>query len=130
MLRTLLSDANDVAGTLAERGPQVNALLVDGNALLGELDRRQAALGEVITNISALSTQLSGLVHDNEAQLQPVLGKLDTVVGILQNNKDNLSQGIDGLGTYVARSVTPWPAAPPSTTPTSRTWCRRNTPNR
>ncbi len=101
MLRTLLSDANDVAGTLAERGPQVNALLVDGNALLGELDRRQAALGEVITNISALSTQLSGLVHDNEAQLQPVLGKLDTVGGILQNNKDNLSQGIDGLGTYV-----------------------------
>ncbi|MET0996429.1 MAG: mammalian cell entry protein, partial [Mycobacterium sp.] len=42
-----------------------------------------------------------GLVHDNEAQLQPFLGKLDTVVGILQNNKDNLSQGIDGLGTYV-----------------------------
>ncbi|MDV6274945.1 MCE family protein [Rhodococcus erythropolis] len=101
MLRGLLSDANDVAGTLAERGPQVNALLVDGNALLGELDRRQAALGEVITNISALSIELSGLVHDNEAQLKPVLVKLDTVVGILQNNKDNLSQGIDGLGTYV-----------------------------
>lgn len=100
-LRALLADANEVAGVLAERGPQVNTLLVEGNELLGELARRQAALGEVITNISAVSEQLSGLVHDNEAQLNPVLVKLNTVVGILQKNKDNLAQGIDGLGTYV-----------------------------
>ncbi|MGW0175088.1 MCE family protein [Rhodococcus sp. NPDC003322] len=100
-LRALLSDADNVAGILAERGPQVDSLLVDGNALLGELDRRQAALSEVITNVSAVSTQLSGLVHDNEAQMAPVLDKLNTVVGILQKNRDNMSQGIDGLGTYV-----------------------------
>ncbi|KJF19707.1 UNVERIFIED_ORG: phospholipid/cholesterol/gamma-HCH transport system substrate-binding protein [Nocardia globerula] len=100
-LKLLLADANNVAGLLADRGPQVNALLVDGDALLGELVRRQDALGNVITDISAVSTQLSGLVHDNEAQLGPVLNKLDTVLGILQKNKDNLAQGIDGLGTYV-----------------------------
>ena len=94
MLRTLLSDANDVAGTLAERGPQVNALLVDGNALLGELDRRQAALGgSDHEHLGVVDPAERDLVHDNEAQLQPVLGKLDTVVGILQNNKDNLSSG-------------------------------------
>ncbi|MFF0814177.1 MCE family protein [Rhodococcus sp. NPDC003318] len=101
MLRDLLSDANSVAGILADRGPEVDALLVDGNALLGELGRRQAALGEVVTNVSAMSRQLSGLVHDNEAQLAPVLAKLDTVLGVLQRNRDNLAQGIDGLGTYV-----------------------------
>ncbi|MFE3292210.1 MCE family protein [Rhodococcus sp. NPDC059234] len=100
-LRALLADANKVAGVLAERGPQVNSLLVDGNALLGELARRQGALSEVIANVSAVSTQLSGLVHDNEAQLTPALDKLNTVVGILQKNRDNLAQGIDGLGTYV-----------------------------
>lgn len=101
MLRDLLSDANSVAGILADRGPQVNALLVDGNALLGELSRRQAALSEVVTTISAVSRQLSGLVHDNEAQFAPVLAKLDTVLAVLQRNRDNLAQGVDGLGTYV-----------------------------
>lgn len=100
-LKLLLADANNVAGLLAERGPQVNALLVDGNDLLGELASRSEALTDIITNISAASTELSGLVHDNEAQLGPVLSKLDTVLGILQANKDNLAQGIDGLGTYV-----------------------------
>ncbi|MFD4182858.1 MCE family protein, partial [Rhodococcus sp. NPDC058514] len=100
-LRVLLADANNVAGLLAERGPQVNALLVDGNALLGELVRREGALSEVISNVSAVSTQLSGLVRENEAQMGPTLDKLNTVVGILQKNRDNLAQGIDGLGTYV-----------------------------
>lgn len=101
MLRDLLADANNVAGILAERGPQVNALLVDGNALLGELDRHRVALSDVITNVSAVSQQLSGFVRDNEAEFGPVLQKLDTVVGVLQRNRDNIAQGIDGLGTYV-----------------------------
>ncbi|MFD4292822.1 MCE family protein [Rhodococcus sp. NPDC058505] len=100
-LRALLADADRVAGILAERGPQVNSLLVDGNALLGELTRRQAALAELLDNVSAVSTQLSGFVHDNEAQLTPVLDKLNTVVGVLQRNKDSMATGIDGLGTYV-----------------------------
>lgn len=100
-LRALLADANGVAGILADRAPQVNSLLVDGNALLGELDLHRAALSEVITQVSAVSRQLSGLVHDNEAELAPTLAELDTVLAVLQRNRDNIAQGIDGLGTYV-----------------------------
>lgn len=99
-LLTLLREANSVSKTLGARGSRVNALLVDGNDLVGELNARKMALSQLISNVDAVATQLSGLVHDNEAQMGPVLTKLNTVVSILQKNRDNISTGLDGLGTY------------------------------
>ncbi|MBJ8340350.1 MCE family protein [Antrihabitans sp. YC3-6] len=99
-LRELLTKAKGVTQVLADRGEQVNALLVDGNQLLGELDLRRTAISELITNISAVSQQLSGLVADNEAQMKPTLDKLNSVLALLQQNKDNLAQALEGLGPY------------------------------
>lgn len=99
-LRELLTKAKGVTQVLADRGEQVNALLVDGNQLLGELDLRRTAISELITNISAVSQQLTGLVADNEAQMKPTLDKLNSVLALLQQNKDNLAQALEGLGPY------------------------------
>ncbi|WP_137723256.1 MCE family protein [Prescottella subtropica] len=103
-LKDLLARAESVTGILADRSDQINALMVDGNQLLGELDRRRNAISELITNISAVSRQLTGLVQDNEQQMKPTLDKLNSVVANLQDNKDNISRALDGLGPY-ARSL-------------------------
>ncbi|WP_024802898.1 MCE family protein [Nocardia sp. BMG51109] len=100
-LRGLLSGAQKVTAALAERGPQVNSLLLDGNSLLGELQSRSQALGGLITGINQLSQQLSGLVHDNDAELAPALDKLGQVLTVLNKNHDNVSQSIQGLSKYI-----------------------------
>ncbi|UGT71475.1 MCE family protein [Nocardia gipuzkoensis] len=101
-LTDLLKRAQNVTKILADRGNQINALLLDGNELLGELDRRRTALGQLIVYVNGLAQQLSGLVADNEAQLRPALDKLNSVVALLQRNKQNLADALDGLGPFAA----------------------------
>lgn len=103
-LKDLLGRAEDVTKILADRSDQINALLVDGNQLLGELDRRRNAISELITNVSTVSQQLTGLVQDNEQQMKPTLDKLNSVVANLQGNRDNITRALDGLAPY-ARSL-------------------------
>ncbi|WP_459549054.1 MCE family protein [Nocardia sp. X0981] len=101
-LSDLLTRAQNVTKILADRADAINALLVDGNQLLGELDRRRTAISQMIVYVNSLAQQLSGLVHDNEAQLQPALDKLNSVLELLQNNRDNITAALDGLGPFAA----------------------------
>jgi phospholipid/cholesterol/gamma-HCH transport system substrate-binding protein len=101
-LSDLLTRAQDVTKILADRSDAINALLVDGNQLLGELDRRRTAISQMIVYVNALAQQLSGLVHDNEAQLKPALDKLNTVLDLLERNRDNINGALDGLGPFAA----------------------------
>ncbi|WP_433621242.1 MCE family protein [Nocardia sp. CA-120079] len=100
-LRSLLGSAEQVTSALAKRGPQLNSLVLDGNSLLGELQARSGALGGLITGIDQLSRQLSGLVHDTDADLAPALDKLGQVLTVLNNNRDNVAKSIQGLSTYI-----------------------------
>ncbi|QNG17531.1 MCE family protein [Rhodococcus triatomae] len=102
-LQQLLARAESVTGILAERSDQINALILDGNELFGELDRRRTAISELIVNVSAVSRQLSGLVQDNQEQMKPTLDSLNSVVSILQENNDNISQALDGLAPYATQ---------------------------
>lgn len=101
-LSELLKRAQDVTKLLADRGSQINALLLDGNSLLGELDRRRAALSQLIVAVNGVATQLTGLVADNEKQLEPALAKLNSVLDLLQRNRDNIAKALDGLGPFAA----------------------------
>ncbi|WP_028476236.1 MCE family protein [Nocardia sp. CNY236] len=102
MLLELLKRAQNVTKLLADRGNEINALLLDGNQLLGELDRRRAALGQLIVYVNGLAQQLSGLVADNEAQLKPVLDEVNSVLALLQRNEQNIADALDGLGPFAA----------------------------
>lgn len=99
-LRALLAHAEQVTTVLAERGDAIDALIVDADRILGELHRRRAALDTLFANVDALSIQISNLVADNEAQLEPTLGKLNAVLGILERNRDNIALAIERLGPY------------------------------
>ncbi|MCU1647878.1 MAG: mammalian cell entry protein [Nocardia sp.] len=101
-LTELLSHAQNVTKVLGDRATQINSLLVDGNSLLGELDARRAALSQLIVYVNGLAQQLSGFVNDNEAQLKPTLDKLNSVLTLLQNNKDNIGKALTELGPFEA----------------------------
>ncbi|GAA3701253.1 MCE family protein [Gordonia hankookensis] len=99
-LRGLLGKANQVTKIVGDRSEQINRLLLDANSLFGELQMRQAAIAQLISGTRDVSMQISGFIKDNNAQLAPVLTKLDGVLKILTDNESSLKAAIDELGPY------------------------------
>jgi phospholipid/cholesterol/gamma-HCH transport system substrate-binding protein len=93
-LRNLLANANKVTGVLSERADQVVSLIANTNALLAQLQTESTALDRLSNSISALSKQLSGFVADNRVQLRPALDKLNGVLTILDNHKEQIRKAL------------------------------------
>lgn len=99
-LRNLLAKANKVTAVLAERTDQIVSLIADTDALLAQLRTESHALDQISTNVSALSTQLSGFVAENRAQLRPALDKLNGVLTIVDNRKERVQETLKRLTGY------------------------------
>jgi phospholipid/cholesterol/gamma-HCH transport system substrate-binding protein len=99
-LRTLLANANKVTGVLAKRSDQIASLVANANALLSELLAQRTSVDALMNNLTAVSRQLSGLVADNRTQLKPALDKLNGVLGILDNRKQELQKTLGLLRRY------------------------------
>jgi len=99
-LRNLLANANKVTTVLAKRSDQIAALVVNTNALLSELVAQRNSVDALMGNLRAASTQLSGLVADNRTQLKPMLDKLNGVLAILDNRKQELQRTLYLLRRY------------------------------
>ncbi|GAA5056049.1 MCE family protein [Nocardia callitridis] len=100
-LRDLLDHARRVTDVLAQRSGQLDTLVRDANTVLGELQARRDAVSTLFANVSALATQLGGLVRDNEQRLAPTLAQVDGVLDILRRNSDNIAEAIGRLGPYM-----------------------------
>ena len=99
-LKQLLNNTSGVSRTVAERNDQFQKLLHDGNLLLKELQARRVAIHQLLQGTQALSTQLSGMVDENRAQLGPTLQQLDQVTKLLQKNQANLDHSIRSYAPF------------------------------
>lgn len=100
-LSQLLSNTRQISQTLADRDAELTKLLTDGNKLLDEIGNREKAISTLLTGSQELSTQLQGLISDNDNQLTPVLGSLDQLTSMLQRNQDALAEGIKRFAPYI-----------------------------
>ena len=100
-LAQLLANTKTISQTLADRDAELTKLLTDGNQLLDEIVQREQAITTLLTGAQQLSTQLQGLVDDNNGQLGPVLKSLDQLTGMLQRNQDALAEGIARFAPYI-----------------------------
>jgi phospholipid/cholesterol/gamma-HCH transport system substrate-binding protein len=99
-LRRLLHNANSVTTVLAKRSDQIAQLVVDSNALLDEVLAQRNSVDALMTNLTAVSHQISGLVADNRTQLKPAVDKLNGVLSILDNRKQELQRTLYLLRRY------------------------------
>jgi phospholipid/cholesterol/gamma-HCH transport system substrate-binding protein len=99
-LRSLLADANKVTAVLGKRSDQIASLVVNTNALLSEILSQQDSVDALMNNLTAVSAQISGLVADNRATLKPALDKVNGVLGILDNRKQELQRTLYLLRRY------------------------------
>ena len=99
-LRSLLADANKVTAVLGKRSDQIAGLVVNTNALLGEILSQRDSVDALMNNLTAVSAQISGLVADNRTTLKPALDKVNGVLGILDNRKQELQRTLYLLRRY------------------------------
>jgi phospholipid/cholesterol/gamma-HCH transport system substrate-binding protein len=96
----LLKHTADVTTILSQRSDQVNTMILNANDLTGVLAQRRHAIIELLAGTSALAQNLAGLIADNESELAPTLDKLNAVTGVLVKNRDNLAKALPGLAKY------------------------------
>jgi phospholipid/cholesterol/gamma-HCH transport system substrate-binding protein len=99
-LGDLFKSASDVSGILSERSRQVDKLILDSDDLLQVLVMRRQEIVDLLANTSVVAKQLTGLVHDNESKLAPTLEKLNSVLAMLEKNRDNISKALPGLAKF------------------------------
>ena len=99
-LQELLRRSHSVTALLADRRGDLVTLMQEGDLLLQELTRRREAIHALLVNTSNLAEQLTGLVNDNQAQLEPALRQLRDVLSVLQKKEKQLGATISALGPY------------------------------
>ncbi|MCM2420550.1 MCE family protein [Streptomyces sp. RKAG293] len=99
-LAELLAGSKQITGTLAGQQSRFEKLITDGNLLLGELQKRRDAIHGLLTGTQDLGTQLTGLVEDNNKQLEPTLSALGRVTTVLLKNQKSLDAALAAIGPY------------------------------
>lgn len=97
-LRELLGHSSNVTKVLASRSSEINQIIDDGNLVLQEVQQRRAVIHQLLINTVVLSQQVSGLIQDNQATLQPLLNHLGNVETLLLRNQQNLDRSLSLLG--------------------------------
>ena len=79
---------------------QIAGLVADSNALLAALLDERDSLDALMNNLTAVSHQISGLVNDNRTQLKPALDKLNGVLEVLDNHRQDLQRSFNKFRRY------------------------------
>ncbi|GAC68184.1 MCE family protein [Gordonia soli] len=96
-VRELLTATSDVSKIIAGRAGRINTMILNANMLLDVLVQRRQAIASLLANTSAVADQLTKLVADNEKQLAPTLTALNSVLAMLERNRDNIGKALPGL---------------------------------
>lgn len=99
-LRSLLGNANKVSTVLGKRSQQIAGLVANSNALLAALLDERDSLDALMNHLTEVSHQISGLVNDNRTQLKPALDKLNGVLEILDNRKEDIQKTLPKFKRY------------------------------
>lgn len=99
-LGELFGSGRDVTEILAARSAQISTLILNANDLVGMLNDRRTAIVELLAHTSAVAREVSGLVADNERELAPTLDKLNSVLAMLERQRDNIALALPRLAKY------------------------------
>ena len=93
-LNTLLGNLKKVSGVLAQHDQDIVTLMKDSDVLLRAVVARREAVHRLLVSTSKLSTELTALVQQSRADLNPALSNLKSVVDVLRKNQNNLDNSL------------------------------------
>lgn len=101
-LEELLDHADTTTNVLDQRRGDVVKLIKASNLLLGELQRRKAAVHALLVDTTALGQELRGVVDDNQETLTPALRRLERVTRLLAGHQRDLRAVVRNSHNYIA----------------------------
>ncbi|MEO6510987.1 MAG: MCE family protein [Nocardioides sp.] len=91
---TLLGNLQNVSEVIDARDQDIVGLMRDSDVLFRALVKRRASVHRLLVSTSTLSTELTALVRQSRADLQPALSHLQSVVEVLNKNEDNIDNSL------------------------------------
>ncbi|GAA1956907.1 MCE family protein [Nocardioides panacihumi] len=91
---TLLTNLKRVSTVLDQRDGDIVGLMKDSDVLFRALVQRRQSVHQLLVSTSTLSTELSALIRQSRADLKPALTSLQSVLGVLTKNEDNLDNSL------------------------------------
>ncbi|HEU0131569.1 MAG TPA: MlaD family protein [Mycobacteriales bacterium] len=99
-LAELLAGTKRVTAALAARDSELTKLIGDADLVMQVILQRRQAIAALLSDTAKLAAQLTSLVRDNRAQLDPLLDNLHSVIGVLKANLGNLDKVVASLGPF------------------------------
>ncbi|WP_164512426.1 MlaD family protein [Nocardioides baekrokdamisoli] len=109
----LLTAASAVTKELKDNSGNLTVLMQQANLVLTEINSRQDAIKQLLSQSVTLATMVSSLIQNSRADLKPALTSLDAVIQTLNSQSKQLQAGFDLLAPsvrYVANAAGngPW----------------------
>ncbi len=95
----LLSVSRQVTGDLARNSEEILDLLKQSKLVLEELTRRRDAIHAMLIDSRRLAAEISGVLADNEKQLDPLMKDFSAALANLRKQEKKVTASINGLGT-------------------------------
>lgn len=93
-INSLLQNLERVSSVLDARDEDIIALMDDADVLFRALLQRREAVHNLLVSTSTLSKELTALVRETKADLNPALEHLASVVDVINKNEDNLDNAL------------------------------------
>lgn len=99
-VQKLLAATKDTSKILADRNEEFVRLIAGAGQLLDELNNRQQAISALLASTTSLGDSLTGIVRDNEEQIEPALDALKGVNELLQRQNQNIRESLKYLAPF------------------------------
>lgn len=99
-LRELLSSTKTVTAALAARDSELTRLIADADLIMEVVLQRRQAISALLRDTSILAKELTSLVRDNRATIDPLLDNLHSVVSVLHGNLKSIDATVKALGPF------------------------------
>jgi phospholipid/cholesterol/gamma-HCH transport system substrate-binding protein len=99
-VQQILDAATTLTDTLNAKSTALVHLLTQSDAFLALLQQRHDVVARLLRDTATLGAELSKIVKDNSAQLEPMLANLRTVTDVLARQKAQLQQAVINLGEF------------------------------
>lgn len=99
-VQKLLGATKKTSKILSDRNQEFTRLIAGAGQLLDELNNRQQAIAALLSSTTTLSTALSGIVKDNQAQIGPALESVREVAALLTKQNANLRKSIQYMAPF------------------------------
>lgn len=98
-MSALLDFSNQVTGDLARNSLEILDLMKQSTLVLEELTKRRDAIRAMLVDSRRLAREISGVLADNEKQLDPLMKDFKAALANLRKQEKKVTASIDGLGT-------------------------------